>query len=56
MCAQAVTVATVPQYLIAYSSMLIETRQYLFSGLNYWTGLLDWTTGLRFFLFQVRFV
>ena len=26
-------------------------RLSLFTGLDYWTGILDWTTGLKFFPF-----
>ena len=30
------------------SFMLIVNRWLLFSGLDYWTGILDWTTGLEY--------
>ena len=28
-----------------------ENRVYPFTGLDYWTGILDWTTGLKYFPF-----
>ena len=30
------------------SAMYVHRRVYLFAGLDHWTGLLDWTTGLTF--------
>ena len=29
---------------------------YLFTGLDYWTGILDWTTGLSYFPFLDKFL
>ena len=29
----------------------LQIRLSLFTGLDYWTGILDWTTGLEFFPF-----
>ena len=52
-----------PQYLRARadpSGILTKdkSRVYPFTGLDYWTGILDWTTGLTFeskkLMFQVR--
>ena len=28
-----------------------KNRVYTFTGLDYWTGTLDWTTGLTYFWF-----
>ena len=41
--------AKVHKYLIGYSSASLGLS--LFTGLDYWTGILDWTTGLKFFPF-----
>ena len=34
----------------ACPSLAFLRREYEFSGLDYWTGLLDWTTGLDYWI------
>ena len=43
--------------------MSLSSRKYisgkrlsLFTGLDYWTGILDWTTGLSYFPFLDKFL
>ena len=35
-----------PQMVASMGASMGHFRPYLFGGLDYWTGLLDWTTGL----------
>jgi len=40
-------------YIIAAELIPLKVRVSLFNGLNYWTELLDWTTGLTFLSLKI---